>query len=137
MRHLVREAGLEAAIEVDSAGTAGYHEGDAPDARACAAGKRRGIEVCGRARQATREDFERFDYLLAMDAENLANLSALSPKKPRARVGLLRAFDPEAPPGASVPDPYYGGERGFDEVVEMCVRACTALLVHIRREHGV
>jgi protein-tyrosine phosphatase len=137
MRHLVREAGLEAAIEVDSAGTAGYHAGDAPDARARAAGRRRGIEISGRARQVTRADFERFDYILVMDDENLSNLRSLAPAKPKAEYGLLRAFDPTSPPGASVPDPYYGGEQGFDDVLDQCIRACSGLLERIRREHGL
>lgn len=137
MRHLVREAGLEAAIEVDSAGTEGYHVGESPDARARAAGRRRGIEISGRARQVTRADFERFDYVLAMDGDNLENLLQLAPSKSAAECGLLRAFDPASPHGASVPDPYYGGESGFDEVVELCVRACSGLLERIRRERGV
>lgn len=135
MRHLVKEAGLAAAIEVDSAGTGGYHVGEAPDARARAAGKRQGIEISGRARQVTRSDFERFDYLLAMDGDNLANLERLAPPQSSAQCALLRSFDPASPPGASVPDPYYGGEQGFDEVVELCVRACRGLLECIRREH--
>ena len=135
MRHLVKEARLEAAIEVDSAGTGSYHVGEAPDARARAAGKRQGIEISGRARQVTREDFARFDYVLAMDADNLANLEQLAPPKSSAHCALLRSFDPASPPGAAVPDPYYGGEQGFDEVVELCVRACRGLLERIRREH--
>ena len=135
MRHLVKEAGLEAAIEVDSAGTGGYHVGEAPDARARAAGKRQGIEISGRARQVTSRDFERFDYVLAMDGDNLANLERLAPPKSSAHRALLRSFDAASPPGAAVPDPYYGGEQGFDEVVELCVRACRGLLERIRREH--
>ena len=137
MRYLVHESGLEAAIEVDSAGTAGYHAGETPDARARAAGQRRGIEISGRARQVTRTDFDRFDYVLAMDDDNLSNLRLLAPAKSKAECGLLRAFDPGSPPGACVPDPYYGGEQGFDEVVELCIRACRGLLERIRRERGV
>jgi protein-tyrosine phosphatase len=137
MRHLVKEAGLEAAIEVDSAGTGDYHVGEVPDARARAASRRRGIEIAGRARQVTRGDFGRFQYVLAMDGENLANLERLAPPNSSAHCALLRSFDPASPPGASVPDPYCGGEQGFDEVVELCVRACRGLLEHIRREHGL
>jgi protein-tyrosine phosphatase len=137
MRRLVKEAGLEAAIEVDSAGTGDYHVGEGPDARSRAAAKRQGIEISGRARQVKRADFERFQYVLAMDGENLANLERLAPRGSSARCALLRSFDPASPPGASVPDPYLGGEQGFDEVVELCVRACRGLLEHIRREHGL
>jgi protein-tyrosine phosphatase len=135
MRHLVREAGLDQDIRIDSAGTGGYHCGEPPDARARAAGRRRGFEIAGAARQIAAEDFSRFDYLLAMDRENLANLRALAPSGASARLLLLRSFDAEAPEGSSVPDPYYGGEGGFDEVLEQCERACRGLLDHIRREH--
>lgn len=135
MRHLVKEQGLEAAIEVDSAGTGSYHVGEAPDARARAAGRRRGVEISGHARQVARADFARFDYVLAMDEENLRNLERLAPQKSSARLALLRSFDPSSPAGASVPDPYYGGDQGFEEVIEQCLRACRGLLDHIRREH--
>ena len=137
MRHLVKEAGLENSIEIDSAGTGGYHVGELPDARARAAGRRHGVEISGRARQVAKSDFERFDYLLAMDGDNLENLRALAPAQSRAYCGLLRAFDPTAPVGAAVPDPYYGGERGFDEVLEQCLRACRGLLQRIREERGI
>lgn len=137
MRHLVREAGLEAQFEIDSAGTGAYHQGEPPDARARAAGQRRGIEISGRARQIKAADFARFDYLLAMDSDNLKNMRALAPENASARLSLLRAFDAESEPDASVPDPYYGGEQGFDEVVELCVRACRGLLAQVRREHAL
>ena len=135
LRHLVREQGLDAVIEVDSAGTGDSHSGEQPDARARAAARRRGIELVGRARQIQRSDFERFDYILAMDADNLESLTRLAPSNSSAHLGLLRAFDPSSPPGASVPDPYFGGDRGFDEVLEQCVRACRGLLARIREEH--
>jgi protein-tyrosine phosphatase len=135
MRHLVRAAGLEGAIEVDSAGTAGYHAGEPPDPRACAAGRRAGIDVCGQARQFERRDFERFDYVVAMDRSNLDELSRLAPKGLAHKLSLLRAFDSAARPGAAVPDPYYGDDAGFDEVLLLCQAACAGLLEHIRREH--
>ena len=138
MRHLVAQAGLANRIEIDSAGTAGYHEGEPPDSRARAAGKRRGIPVGGCARQFTARDFERFDYVLAMDASNLSELERLRrSQKSGAKPVLLRSFDPESPAGASVPDPYYGGPEGFDEVLELCLRACEPLLARIRKEHGL
>lgn len=137
MRHLVREAGLEGRVRVDSAGTAGYHAGDLPDARARAAGARRGIDIGGRARQFKREDFARFDYVLAMDRANYDDLAELAGPKEKEKLHLLRSFDPAAPRGACVPDPYYGGEEGFDEVLDMCLAACRALLARIRKEHGL
>jgi protein-tyrosine phosphatase len=138
MRHLVREAGLEGAIRVDSAGTGGWHAGDSPDRRACAAGRRRGIEISGAARQFQRSDFAKFDYVVAMDGSNYADLAELAPNaEAKTKLFLLRSFDPAAPQGASVPDPYYGGVEGFDEVVELCIAACRPLLERIRKDHGL
>jgi protein-tyrosine phosphatase len=136
MRHLLREAGLEAQIEVDSAGTAGYHSGEPPDARARAAGKRFGVEVGGRARQFKRQDFESFDYVLAMDRSNFDDLAKLaaSPEALR-KLHLLRSFDGASPEGASVPDPYYGDDEDFDDVVRICLAACVPLLARLREEH--
>jgi len=136
MRHLLQQAGLAAAVEVDSAGTAGYHSGESPDTRARAAGRRFGVEVAGRARQFKRGDFQRFDYVLAMDRSNFDDLIELAPDvEARAKVRLLRSFDPSSPSGASVPDPYYGGDDDFDDVVRICLAACQPLLEQLQREH--
>jgi protein-tyrosine phosphatase len=136
MRHLVQAAGLSHAFEVDSAGTAGYHAGELPDSRARAAGRRFGIEVGGRARQFKRADFERFDYVLAMDNSNLEDLSELAPSAAaRENLHLLRSFDKSSPGGASVPDPYYGEDEDFDDVVRICLAACTPLLEQLQRRH--
>ena len=136
MRHLVKQAGLHVAVEVDSAGTAGYHHGEPPDARACSAGRRFGIEVAGRARQFQPSDFQRFDYVLAMDRANYEALQALATDAAsRRKLHLLRSFDPDSPEGASVPDPYYGDDEDFDEVVRLCLAACSKLLERLRREH--
>jgi protein-tyrosine phosphatase len=138
LRHLVREAGLEKAVHVDSAGTGSWHVGDSPDRRACAAGQRRGIEIAGAARQFKRSDFAKFDYVIAMDSANFDDLAELVPDdEAKKKLFLLRAFDPASPPNASVPDPYYGGAAGFDEVVELCVAACRPLLERIRKEHHI
>jgi protein-tyrosine phosphatase len=136
MRHLLESAGLGAAVEVDSAGTAGYHSGEPPDARARAAGRRFGVEVGGRARQFKRADFEGFDYVLAMDRANFDDLTELADStKARQKLHLLRSFDPTSLPGASVPDPYYGDDEDFDDVVRICLAACAPLLEKLRREH--
>lgn len=136
MRHLVREAGLSGLVEIDSAGTAGYHAGEPPDTRARAAGRRFGVDVGGRARQFKSVDFARFDYVLALDRSNFDDLGEIAPDAAsRKKLQLLRSFDVEAPHGASVPDPYYGGDEDFDDVVRMCLAACSALLERVRREH--
>jgi protein-tyrosine phosphatase len=136
MRHLLEQAGLSDRVEVDSAGTAGYHQGEPPDARARAAGRRFGVDVAGRARQFKAADFERFDYVLAMDRSNFEDLSELvSDDVLRQKLRLLRSFDPASPAGASVPDPYYGGDEDFDDVVRICLAACKPLLDWLCREH--
>lgn len=132
MRHLVAQAGRADAFEIDSAGTAAYHEGERPDRRSIAAARARGVELPGRARQLQPSDFARFDHVLAMDRENLRELLRLAPDEAsRAKVALLRSFDPEAPPQAEVPDPYYGGADGFDHVLDLCMAACRGFLAHV------
>lgn len=136
MRHLLRESGREGEVELDSAGTGGWHAGDPPDERATEAARRRGIALEGAARQVRPEDFERFDLLLAMDAENARNLRALAPDaEAAAKVRLLREFDPASATGSDldVPDPYYGGARGFDTVLDHVEAACRGLLAELER----
>ena len=138
MLDLVEKAGLSAAIEVDSAGTAGYHAGDRPDTRAAAAARRRGIELRGRARQFRAQDYDRFDYVLAMDQSNFEDLAELAGSAAaRKKLHLLRAFDPKSPRGAGVPDPYYGGDDGFEQVLDICTAACTGLLERVKKEHAL
>jgi protein-tyrosine phosphatase len=136
MRSLVREAGLEDEIEIDSAGTGGWHAGDPPDTRATEAARRRGITLEGAARQVRPDDFERYDLLLAADRENLRHLRALAPDdEARAKVRLLREFDPTSAgaPDLDVPDPYYGGPDGFENVLDLVEAACRGLLEEARR----
>lgn len=136
MRHLVQKAGLSDRIFVESAGTAAYHIGEPPDRRARAAAKRRGINIDNRGKQFKREDFSRFDYVLAMDQDNVDDLLALDKEKRYPhKVKLLRSFDPDSPPGAKVPDPYYGGDDGFEHVLDLCTSACERLLEHLRKEY--
>jgi protein-tyrosine phosphatase len=137
MRHLVEEAGLDERIAIESAGTGDWHVGGARDRRSRAVGAARGIPLEGEAQQFTRADFERFDHVLAMDRANRDELLRLARDgRDRAKVRLLRSFEPGAPPDAEVPDPYYGGPRGFEEVFDICERACRGLLAHLKREHG-
>lgn len=135
MARLVEDAGLADEIDIDSAGTGAWHVGDPPDERATAAAAARGIAMGGVARQVRAEDFERFDLLVAMDAENHRNLRLLAPgEEARAKVRMLREFDPAAGSAISldVPDPYYGGEDGFDRVLDLVEAACAALLDELR-----
>ena len=136
MRSLVHGAQLHDQIEVDSAGLGAYHLGEMADRRAREASRARGVTLNSRSRQFTADDFERFDYVVAMDVENHGDLLDLAPDAAaKAEVRLLRSFDPAAPAGAEVPDPYYGGPRGFDNVFNMCEAACQGLLDTIRSEH--
>lgn len=122
---------------IDSAGTSGYHIGEAPDPRTCAVAAGRGVVLDHAARRVQPRDLERFDYVLAMDGDNLERLQELAQGvSAGAYVGLLREFDPEAAPGAEVPDPYYGGARGFEDVQDMVERACRGLLRHILEQEG-
>ena len=135
MRHVVREEGLEDAIEIDSAGTGGWHVGNPPDARATESARRRGIALEGAARRVTRADFESYDLLLVADRENLADMRALAPDEAsRAKVRLLREFDPasDGAPDLDVPDPYYGGPDGFEDVLDLVEAACRGLLAEVR-----
>jgi protein-tyrosine phosphatase len=133
MRHLVRQAGLDGRIVVESAGTGSWHVGQGPDRRATAEARSRGIVMEGRAQQFTRADFARFDLILAMDTDNAADLRAIAPDAAaRAKVHLLREFDAEAGGELSVPDPYYGGPEGFTDVLDMVERASAGLLAHVR-----
>lgn len=129
---LVRDASLEDEFVIDSAGTAAYHVGELADSRSRAAAKRRGYSIGHRARQFQRSDFGQFDLVCAMDRDNLEALLRLAPTpEAKQKVKLLRSFEPTAPQGAEVPDPYYGGERGFDEVIDICERACRGLLAQL------
>jgi protein-tyrosine phosphatase len=132
---LLRREGLTTQIHVDSAGTHAYHAGSAPDPRAQAAAKRRGIDLGPQsARQVRREDFEHFDYILAMDRENLALLREMCPAQYDRKVGLLLEYAPHL--GIEeVPDPYYGGSAGFDRVLDMVLEAAEGLVREIRARH--
>ena len=133
MRHRIAEAGLEDEITVESAGTGSWHVGHAPDGRARAEARGRGIAMTGSARQFESGDFARLDLVLAMDHQNAADLRALAPDDDAAaKVRLLREFDPTARGDLAVPDPYYGGDDGFTEVFDMVDRACRGLLEHLR-----
>ena len=120
-------------IELDSAGTHDYHVGDAPDARAVQAARRRGIDLSQlRARQVQAQDFERFDLVIAMDEQNLDHLQRLAPPQLRNRLALMMDYAP-ALGTRNVPDPYYGPAQGFEEVLDLLQAASEGLLADLLR----
>jgi len=134
-RALAAREAPELQIEVDSAGTAGYHVGAAPDARTRQAASRRGYDLESlRARVVEPRDFDDFDLILAMDRENLQVLSRRAPANRRDRVRLFLEFAPEAAV-TEVPDPYYGGPNGFEEVLDLVEAASLGLLQHLRQRN--
>ncbi len=132
---LVQSQGLAERILIDSAGTHAYHIGNPPDKRSQAAAQNRGLDLSGqRARKVTVADFEEFDYVLAMDRTNLEDLHDLVAVSQRERVRLFMTFA-EGWNVDEVPDPYYGGDSGFERVLDMVEDAAAGLLDHIRRHH--
>lgn len=132
-RHLVENAGLADRILIDSAGTGEWHVGSPPDARACKAAAARGYDLTRlRARLVTPKDFETFDYVLAMDEENVRALERIAPRALRHKIRLFTEFGAN---GAShVPDPYAGGPKGFELVLDLVEDAAQGLLRHVRSE---
>ena len=131
-RRLLAARAPQLSIEIDSAGTHDYHEGEPPDDRAIAAARRRGIDLSAlRARMVRASDFDSFDLILAMDEENLRELRRRAPAHRHERIRLMMEFAPDASMHA-VPDPYYGGPQGFDEVFDVCEAACRGLLAHLQ-----
>ncbi|WP_457671682.1 low molecular weight protein-tyrosine-phosphatase [Thiolapillus sp.] len=134
-RQLARDEGLEQRIEIDSAGTHAYHVGSSPDPRAQAAAASRNIDLSDlRGRQVETGDFHRFDYILAMDNENLGILGNLCPVGAEEKLHLFMDFAPDYGMW-EVPDPYYGGDRGFDQVFDMIEQASRGLMEEIRQRH--
>ena len=120
-------------VEVDSAGTADYHIGDAPDPRSRRAALRRGIDLSGlRGRQVVPQDFERFDFVLAMDRSNLQELQAMQPKGSRARVQLFLEYAPQLGQ-LEVPDPYYGDAGVFEKVLDLSAAASRGLITALQK----
>jgi protein-tyrosine phosphatase len=131
LRHLLQQEAPQLPIEVDSAGTADYHVGDAPDRRSQRAAQQRGIDISGlRGRQVAEEDFSRFDLILAMDEENLRELKLLKPANSRAELKLFMEYAPQA--GREVPDPYYLDAAAFEKVLDLTAAASRGLIAALR-----
>jgi protein-tyrosine phosphatase len=131
LRHKLREAGLQARVEVDSAGTGDWHVGKAADLRTRQAAQQRGYDLSAlRGRQVQAADFNAFDLILAMDTSNLRDLQQLRPGNATAELDLfLRRYQLQLD---EVPDPYYGGADGFEQVLDLIEQACEGLLCEIK-----
>lgn len=128
---MVEQAGLQSSIEVDSCGTGDWHIGKAPDSRSVAAASERGIDISGlRARQFVSKDLDDFDYVLVMDRQNLADVKDVWHQNGGTQPTLFLSY--AALEYDEVPDPYYGGESGFQQVLDMLHVAGEGLLAHIR-----
>lgn len=137
MNHLIWEAGLRDRIVCDSAGTSSYHLGSPPDRRMTIAAQARGIELIGQARQFVRSDFEAFDLILAMDRDNYEGICLLDSRGTyRHKVRLMCDFCTHYAL-KEVPDPYYGGEEGFNQVIDLLMDACEGLLNYVIQEELV
>lgn len=131
-RALLRREGIDHLVSTDSAGTHDYHLGDPPDPRSQQAARVRGVDIDDlRARKVRREDFEAFDYVLAMDRGHFRQLEALCPPALKHRLRMFMSFAPDFG-AAEVPDPYYGDDNGFERVLDMCEAAAAGLLTEIR-----
>jgi protein-tyrosine phosphatase len=130
-RKVLEAQGLQGRVEVDSCGIGDWHIGKAPDPRAQQAAQRRGIDISGlRARQLSEDDFAVFDFILAMDHDNLSAIHAMQPEGYQGRSCLFLSFAGQ--PDSAVPDPYYGGEQGFENVLDMIEAASNGLVQHLR-----
>lgn len=136
-RDKVQKAGLEDQFEIDSCGTSNYHIGSLPDPRTRSNALENGIDLQSRGRQFDRRDFERFDYILPMDRSNFRNIQGLEPRHDAPyTLRLMREYDVEGK-GQDVPDPYYGGERGFQDVFDILDRSTDRLLESLRSKHNL
>ena len=131
---MVTKAGLSDVIDIDSAGTGAWHVGDPPDPRGQAAAVRRGYDLSAqRARKVTISDFEQFDYIIGMDSSNYADLAAIAPAASRDKIKLFLDFAPNL--GIrDVPDPYYGGDAGFELVIDILEDACAGLMETLKAQ---
>lgn len=136
-RHIVKQADLEDKIHIDSAGTHAYHIGNEPDQRAQATARNRGIDLSSqRARKVKTADFSEFHYILAMDASNYADLENICPSGEADRLRLFLEFARNIKE-REVPDPYYGGDQGFEHVFDLVENASRGLLEEIRTRHNI
>lgn len=133
-RQKVNKRGLADQFKIDSCGTAAYHIGEHPDKRSVANAKKNGVEYDHLGRQFNTKDFYEFDLILAMDEYNYADIESLKPKDAKATLKMMRSYD-ALEPDANVPDPYYGGEDGFQEVFDILDRSTEELLDELTAQY--
>jgi len=137
-KKLVADAGVAHRFHVESFGIGSWHVGERPDPRTIRAAEARGYRLESRAQHWKARDFDRFDYVVAMDGSHVLSLVRLATTEAmKAKISLARDHVVDGPRDADVPDPYYGELEGFDEVVDICLEACTALLGHLRQKHAL
>ena len=131
-QHLVKEQGLDSYFEIDSSGTSAYHVGESANSKSQQIANQHGVTLHSKARQFEKSDFEYFDLILAMDEENYQNMKRLDARAEfENKIGKLRDFDPD-PGDGNVPDPYYGGIQGFENVFQIVKRSCENLLDELK-----
>lgn len=138
MASIVEKNGLQDVIEVDSAGTSGWHEGELPDERMRSHGERRGYDFSTPARKFRKSDLSDFDYILVMDRQNFANVRSLAAGHEQMdKIRMMTEFSRQYPHHDHIPDPYYGGASGFELVLDLLEDACEGLLQTIKKEYGL
>lgn len=132
MQHLINEQNLESYFEIDSSGTSAYHVGESANSKSQQTAQKHGITLHSRARKFETSDLEYFDLILAMDSENLSNIRRMDAHNNYSdKIGKLRDFDPR-PEDGNIPDPYYGGIDGFENVFQIVKRCCNNLLDELK-----
>lgn len=134
---LIHQKQLQHRFSFDSAGTSNYHIGDLPDSRMRETAQKHGIELTSKARQVAVSDFDEFDYILAMDQSNynnIINLQKRSNSQKEPKIYLMRNFDVQEHQGKDIPDPYYGGIDGFEEVYQILKRSCENFLIELLQQ---
>ncbi|MBK5194501.1 MAG: low molecular weight phosphotyrosine protein phosphatase [Proteiniphilum sp.] len=138
MSGIVEKNGLQDIIDVDSAGTSGWHQGDLPDERMRSHGEKRGYDFCSHARKFRESDFDDFDYIIVMDENNYSSVKSLASGKDQAdKIHLMTEFSVQFNYHNHIPDPYYGGSSGFELVLDLLEDACEGLLQVIKKEHSI
>lgn len=138
MRHMTKEHMMEDYVDIDSAGIGSWHAGELPDRRMRSHGSAHGYDFSSRARQIKQEDMQRFDHIIVMDDENYKDVTAMArTDEQRRKISRMTDFCKHHPGHTAVPDPYYGGDRGFELVIELLEDGCKELLKQIAQKHGV
>lgn len=135
---MIQRAGLTDQIAIDSAGTGSWHIGANADPRSIEAASRHNIELGSKARQFVASDLKRFDLIIAMDHQNLRDLRAMTRDASlAAKIHLLRSFSPNSDGDLDVPDPYYCGDQGFEQVFQICQQSLSGLLTYIKQQNWI